>query len=115
MAKTMGDVRCEFCRQIREHLPGCPTEMRAPEAAAVYRQAYEYAYWHRDLRQEILQRRSPTFRVGYMIGKSDRDFADQAEEEDRWRRRQLRRRITGTDGNKTSGLSCPMIDPDCNE
>jgi hypothetical protein len=59
----------------------------------IYQQAYHYAYWYKDLPQRILEKRSPTFRVGYMIGKSDRDYQDCLDELERFNQQQRWRKM----------------------
>lgn len=95
MAKTMGGERCRFCQLVHEHWPGCPAEVGTPEAEAVYNEAYRYAYWHKDIREEILKKRSATFLIGYRSGKTARDYHDWQDKEEKFERQQGWRRIRG--------------------
>ncbi len=99
MTGTVSSVQCSFCRIVHGHWDGCPAVVGTSEAKAVWQQAYDYAYWRRDLRQEVLHKRSQTFRVGYMIGKSDRDFDQCQDEMERFENLRNWHRITKADFN----------------
>ncbi|MBI3573138.1 MAG: hypothetical protein HY092_02980 [Candidatus Kerfeldbacteria bacterium] len=87
---TDDQARCQYCFLSlagREHFPGCPAVLGTEAADTVWRQAYSYAYWlplHKDLRKEVYDQRSDTFRLGYSAGKQDAEFeAWEAEERKR--------------------------------
>jgi hypothetical protein len=69
MAASERIERCRNCGRADGHLDACPVQIGTPEAMAEWKRGYEYGFEDNYIHPYSLKLYSPSFCLGYGIGK----------------------------------------------